>query len=516
MAGSRFGGPPSNIRNIGATEEQGLVFRDHLPSPHHATPTTKKMNEPSQETCRFFIDDSNLWIEAKKVAAVGKLKDTGSDPRLRVDLGQLVDAICKRRRLVDSYLFGSKPPPNDSVWNAARQRKFKVEVFDRSQNSVGSKEKEVDNAMATRMSAIANRLGVRAEMRVEGAQEELENTVFVVVTGDRDMKPPVEEVLRNKIQVELWAWESGLAKVFRQLTNKNGLLSVHHLDAFRDKITFTNFRSTRENIRADAARALVLGGFDMSDADSWDDLESSICQELITLRRLFMVRWWPNPTATESPTARVLIVEFPKAEAPEDFEGIIQDTRRQFDGRLTVVSAAQYFNQSRGSKLTEVTPITNVYGQWLNDKPEALSRRYGAPEANKNKQLTEFAANRSGSGGHNAQDRDVGADDNPNEWQEVRRDRGPQHHRILRHAQRCSRGIRCNKAGQCSFRHNEEERRLFQLYPNLDFRNWKTRQCQKRYQHSSQDCQYAHSSAEAWCSRCTVTGHFTRDCTIGY
>ncbi|KAK3318979.1 hypothetical protein B0H66DRAFT_623248 [Apodospora peruviana] len=397
------------------------------------------------------VDDSNLWLEAKKFAAVTKLKDAGNDPRLRIDLGELVDALCGRGRLMsDSYLFGSRPPPNDSVWNAARQRKFHVQVFDRSGNSFDRKEKEVDNAMATRLTAIATDIGVRARCNMPGAQEELAQTVFV-------------------IHVELWAWKAGLSKEFLRLTNKNDLLSVRHLDSIFDEITFTNFRSTRKGPKIDAARALVLSGFfsdeeSISNTNLRGDLESFICQKLILLDRLFFVRW--SQSATE------LIVEFPKVEKLEDLESIIDKTRQLFDEWLTVVSVAQYLNRSEDTKWG-VGEMGNVYGTVdnIHYKPDEQTQPTevtseqapSGPAVDNSESPRADKITAEGNNDRNRNDDDDGGndDDNPNPWQMVRIDRGPSHNRDLRRTQNCSRGIHCKQAVECGFRHTEEEKVLF-------------------------------------------------------
>lgn len=468
------------------------------------------MDDASKQTCRFFVDDSNLWLEAKKIAAKIRLKDTGSDPRLRIDLGKLIDTISKGRRQGDSYLFGSRPPPNDSVWNAAKKRNFDVKVFDRAFDGNGDyvgKEKEVDNAMATRLTALATEMGLRARYKMEGAQEELAKTVFVVITGDRDMRPPILEVLQNDIQVELWSWKAGLSKEFLRLKNANSRLSVSHLDGIFDKITFTNFRSTRKGPKIDAARALVLAGFDKSALEDPDDLEFFICKELLELERLFFVRW------SESNTE--LIVEFPKAATLGALETIIEKTRQLFPWK--VVSAAQYQNQTKDTKWVETG---NVYGTYLDDAPETPATRAeagGRPEVDGAKEHsdTTSTADNSKTGNESAAVDDGDDDDNPNPWQMVRIDRGPQHRRNLRHAQRCSRGIHCGKAAECSYKHTDEERRLFQLHPRIDFARWKSRRCTHELPHSAQQCPYAHTEAEAWCTHCTVVGHFIGDCRMG-
>ena len=75
--------------------------------------------------CYVFIDDSNLWIPGQKATAK-KLKDADTDPRFRVDLGRFMTLVAKDRHVSKAFLYGSKPPPNDTVWNAAREKNYDV------------------------------------------------------------------------------------------------------------------------------------------------------------------------------------------------------------------------------------------------------------------------------------------------------------------------------------------------------------------------------------------------------
>lgn len=43
--------------------------------------------------------------------------------------------------------------------------------------------------------------------------------VFITVTGDRNLRPPILNALEKGISVELWSWEEALAREFRQLAN---------------------------------------------------------------------------------------------------------------------------------------------------------------------------------------------------------------------------------------------------------------------------------------------------------
>lgn len=65
------------------------------------------------------------------------------------DFGRLYDVACPPdERIGRSALFGSRPPPNDSLWQRARDNGFEVFVHDRN---VAGREKQVDNHINTVM-----------------------------------------------------------------------------------------------------------------------------------------------------------------------------------------------------------------------------------------------------------------------------------------------------------------------------------------------------------------------------
>lgn len=161
------------------------------------------MDQPSNVSnyteCYVFIDDSNIWIEGQKVQGQ-ILRDADSDPRFRVDLGRFVKMVQGKRSIAKAFLYGSVPPPNDSVWNAAKKMNFVVQIFKRSG---GGKEKEVDVTMSSDITEQIFELKHDTNPDTE--------CIFVIVTGDRDLKTPISKALKHDIPVELWSWEQSLS-----------------------------------------------------------------------------------------------------------------------------------------------------------------------------------------------------------------------------------------------------------------------------------------------------------------
>jgi len=89
------------------------------------------------------------------------------------------------------YLYGSRPPPNDSVWERIRDDGFDVKVFDRN---IRNKEKGVDMEMGM---DIAERLFTTSTP-----------TTIVIAAGDADFIPAVSRAQERGWKVEVWFWSN--------------------------------------------------------------------------------------------------------------------------------------------------------------------------------------------------------------------------------------------------------------------------------------------------------------------
>ena len=147
-----------------------------------------------------------------------KLQDSNRDPRLRIDTGKLVEGLRRNRTQGLLFLYGSRPPPNDSVWKAFEKNKFEINIYDRTH---GGNEKGADKSMAVDIAAKATELQIEAEFMAKyfgdaKATEKEDKTTFII-TGNRNMMPAVQHVLKCKIRVELWSWKSGISQVYLDL-----------------------------------------------------------------------------------------------------------------------------------------------------------------------------------------------------------------------------------------------------------------------------------------------------------
>ncbi len=134
-----------------------------------------------------YVDNSNVWIEGMRVSAVhqGLAPDiwTAQDEKIvdygwKLDFGKLY-GIAGGAIIGRAVLYGSKPPPNDSLWRAAEGEGFEVIVFDRS---ASNKEKKVDTQIA------ADIIADSYEWMQQGRDE------VRLVAGDTDYVPVIEKL----------------------------------------------------------------------------------------------------------------------------------------------------------------------------------------------------------------------------------------------------------------------------------------------------------------------------------
>ncbi len=156
----------------------------------------------------IYLDNSNLWIEGKKVSAVKKgmaldvyeATQTGTfDNSFRLDFGEVLK-IANNEPIKKASFYGSKPPDNDSLWNAVKRLGFKLDIKDRVHN----KEKGVDSALIT--DAMEDFYTIAKP-----------KDVFIIIAGDGDFIPLVEK-LKAKHEVFVLFWDHAAGNLKRKCT----------------------------------------------------------------------------------------------------------------------------------------------------------------------------------------------------------------------------------------------------------------------------------------------------------
>lgn len=143
-----------------------------------------------------FVDNSNLKIEGARLAYAkrnnGGRRGPEVDDQYEVDWGKFLHLVKSRGdRLLAQVpvLYGSRPPPDDSIWKEIRDEGFEVVLFDRN---IRDKEKGVDMEMGMDV--------------VERSIEVQPPSTMVIAAGDADFKGMVERAKKRGWKVEVWFW----------------------------------------------------------------------------------------------------------------------------------------------------------------------------------------------------------------------------------------------------------------------------------------------------------------------
>ncbi|HEU4364274.1 MAG TPA: NYN domain-containing protein [Candidatus Krumholzibacteria bacterium] len=138
----------------------------------------------------IFLDNSNVWIEGQRAATGGPAGDERRDAAYRIDFGKLLEHVRAGRTIVEAMLYGSEPPPNDTVWSVAKERGFEAKVFKRN---FQNREKKVDTQLC---------VDVTRTLYSNFPKDR----VLILIAGDADYLPAIEVALEREWNVEVYFW----------------------------------------------------------------------------------------------------------------------------------------------------------------------------------------------------------------------------------------------------------------------------------------------------------------------
>ncbi|MDR1740825.1 MAG: NYN domain-containing protein [Synergistaceae bacterium] len=162
------------------------------------------MSEMSE--CLILVDNSNIFIEGRKLSA--SRKGVSVDWSWRVDFGSLLKQVANGHKIINAILVGSTPPPNDSLWEAARSQGFSVKTYERSR--VTGEEKVVDTEIT------ASGLKV--------IYKHPRPAVLKLLSGDRDFVPLIRSAYEEGWETELWGFQSSISAELSQIVTRVQLL----------------------------------------------------------------------------------------------------------------------------------------------------------------------------------------------------------------------------------------------------------------------------------------------------
>lgn len=168
----------------------------------------------------IYVDNSNLYIEGRRVAAVTSgmapniieaMNNGILDQGYTISFGKLHEFLCgaDKREIKRAALFGSRPPPNDGIWQYAKRAGFELHLEDRNW---ANKEKRIDTGIATLLTKDA----YKSDAYRSGNPKA---DTFVLVAGDSDYVPTINELKVDGFEVEVVFW-SHAAKQLKDVASK--------------------------------------------------------------------------------------------------------------------------------------------------------------------------------------------------------------------------------------------------------------------------------------------------------
>ena len=170
----------------------------------------------------IYVDNSNVWIEGKYHSAVekGMIAEISEAHENKIcdmgwayDFQKLKEIVCDGN-LSDvkrAVLYGSCPPENKSLWNAARKAGF--EVFNPQRNAQ-NKEKRVDTGLIKEI----------CKDLYKGTIRDIDEIILVV--GDSDYAPVAEAIKDEKKKYTLAFWDN-VAEIMKENSAKFINLNLH-------------------------------------------------------------------------------------------------------------------------------------------------------------------------------------------------------------------------------------------------------------------------------------------------
>lgn len=427
---------------------------------------------PGSGYVRIYIDNSNLWIQGQKTYAEKQGLREPCDPTWRFDVGRVKAVLLENSALLPEHkeltvkvkLYGSTPPPVDTVWKAIESHN--VEVSTSARSSWTGREKEVDAKM------IAD--------SVDEASEDYHTavgSVFMIVSGDRDLDTAVQKISQKfGFQVHVWSWKNALAGTYNQ--RHAGRVQVHQLDDYINDIGFheTAFRLDRNTL--DPHSIVIIDAFSKADE----------VKEFRVKMRIPTYTYVPKGDGTAPPDL-IIIPAFAHRMTYDEKESLFQEASKGLRALGLEVLAYQEYKQHFGAEREIVVQTSNRFEELPGGK---------------------FAGH---SDGDDGEEQPVVEEDG---FTEVNKGARRQKARLRINEQksrhRCDWRLYCRAELDCKWGHTRDEENYFKTAGHKKAR--KIKQCNNSECTRGASCLFAHGEADLFCPTCgrEGAGHQMWDC----
>lgn len=158
----------------------------------------------------LLIDNSNIFIGLNQF-----------------DYGARIDYIKFAKKYTNSnnqkkVLAGSTPPPNDSFWRTMENNNFEVHTYERTKSG----EKGVDGKILVE--------GMKHIDRIKSPGK------LILMSGDLDMRPLIEEAFSKEWEIILWSWENSLNSQYKKGDLSYCITEINYLDDIAGEVVYFN------------------------------------------------------------------------------------------------------------------------------------------------------------------------------------------------------------------------------------------------------------------------------------
>lgn len=179
--------------------------------------TTSEASLPEKDRFHLYVDNSNVLLEGRRLAQMQRKgqarRSAFLDDTYEIDWGKFLYLVQERGQRVLAnvpVLYGSRPPPDDSVWQRIRDAGFDTKVFDRN---IRNKEKGVDMEMGMDIAELLHTAKPSSSI--------------VIAAGDADYLPAVKRAQAKGWRVEVWFWNN-VAYDLKSAANRFASLDAHY------------------------------------------------------------------------------------------------------------------------------------------------------------------------------------------------------------------------------------------------------------------------------------------------
>jgi uncharacterized LabA/DUF88 family protein len=168
----------------------------------------------------IFIDNANVFIQAKKMYATQHNLLSIQDARCRIDVNKMCNLIANTREIVCKNVYDS------SKYLHSFYKNTNTNINKSYRSKYTNKDKMTDTHMCVDIVNIGNHYIINKTI-----------DTIIILSGDADMIPAINQLLENGYKVEVWSWSNSISrKSYREHDN----LSICMFDEYINDIIYIN------------------------------------------------------------------------------------------------------------------------------------------------------------------------------------------------------------------------------------------------------------------------------------